>query len=308
MHVIEYGSKDQETILLLHGGGLSWWNYREEAELLSDRFHIVLPILDGHADSDADFTSIEENASRIISYIDQNYGGSVLLIGGLSLGAQILVEILSQRVDICKYAIIESASVLPSKLTNTLIGPAFGSSYSLIRKEWFAKMQFKYLRIREDLFADYYRDTARVTRENMIAFLKANTSYAPKPELASCRTRVRVVVGEKEQKEMLRSARILQDTLPDSVLEVKDGLYHGAYSINHPQQYVEELLAMLEEDLAELELTATLEELASLRPRHFTLSTCKVPLVPDVPWICQLNARTACCTLLMEAVLPQPGS
>lgn len=246
MHVIEYGSKDQETILLLHGGGLSWWNYREEAELLSDRFHIVLPILDGHADSDADFTSIEENASRIISYIDQNYGGSVLLIGGLSLGAQILVEILSQRGDICRYAIIESASVLPSKLTNTLIGPAFGSSYSLIRKEWFAKMQFKYLRIREDLFADYYRDTARVTRENMIAFLKANTSYAPKPELASCRTRVRVVVGEKEQKEMLRSARILQDTLPDSVLEVKDGLYHGAYSINHPQQYVEELLAMLD--------------------------------------------------------------
>ena len=246
MHVIEYGSKDQETILLLHGGGLSWWNYREEAELLSDRFHVVLPILDGHADSDADFTSIEENASRIISYIDQNYGGSVLLIGGLSLGAQILVEILSQRGDICRYAIIESASVLPSKLTNTLIGPAFGSSYSLIRKEWFAKMQFKYLRIREDLFADYYRDTARVTRENMIAFLKANTSYAPKPELASCRTRVRVVVGEKEQKEMLRSARILQDTLPDSVLEVKDGLYHGAYSINHPQQYVEELLAMLD--------------------------------------------------------------
>ena len=45
----------------------------------------------------------------------------------------------------------------------------------------------------------------------------------------------------------------------------------------------EELLAMLEEDLAELELTATLEELASLRPRHFTLSTCKVPLVPEVP-------------------------
>ena len=80
----------------------------------------------------------------------------------------------------------------------------------------------------------------------MIAFLKANTSYAPKPELASCRTRVRVVVGGKEQKEMLRSARILHETLPDSVLEVKDGLYHGAYSINHPQQYVEELLAMLD--------------------------------------------------------------
>jgi hypothetical protein len=70
----------------------------------------------------------------------------------------------------------------------------------------------------------------------------------------------------------------------------------------------EELLATLEEDLAELELTAALEELDSLRPKHFTLSICKVPLVPEVPWICQLNARTALCTLLIEAVVPQPVS
>ena len=31
MRYIEYGAGNSETILLLHGGGLSWWNYREEA-------------------------------------------------------------------------------------------------------------------------------------------------------------------------------------------------------------------------------------------------------------------------------------
>lgn len=71
--------------MLLHGGGLSWWNYRVQAELLSDRCHVVLPILDGHAGSDNDFVSIEENASRIISFIDREYCGSVLLIGGKGL-------------------------------------------------------------------------------------------------------------------------------------------------------------------------------------------------------------------------------
>ena len=65
---------------------------------------IVLPVLDGHAESDEDFVSIEENAARIISLIDSEYGGSVLCLGGLSLGAQILVEMLSQRKDICRYA------------------------------------------------------------------------------------------------------------------------------------------------------------------------------------------------------------
>ena len=85
MHYVEYGAHNSKTVILLHGGGLSWWNYRDVAQLLSDRFHVVLPILDGHAGSDAPFTSIEENAARIIAHIDEHFGGKVPAIGGLSL-------------------------------------------------------------------------------------------------------------------------------------------------------------------------------------------------------------------------------
>ena len=247
MNVIEYGKQNSDIIMLLHGGGLSWWNYRSEAELLSDRYHVVLPILDGHADSDASFVSIEENADRIISFIDSEYGGSVLLIGGLSLGAQVLTEMLSRRDDICRYAMIESASVIPSKMTNALIGPSFGWSYGLIQKKWFAKMQFRYLRIHEDLFEDYYRDTSKISKENMISFLKANTSYEPKPDFQNSQAQVRIIVGQKEQKKMLQSAELLHKMLPGSCLEIKDGLYHGAFSMNHPERYVEEILEMIAE-------------------------------------------------------------
>ena len=245
MKTVEYGKQNSDIIMLLHGGGLSWWNYRAEAELLSDRYHVVLPILDGHAGSDNDFISIEENAGRIISFIDREYGGSVLLIGGLSLGAQILVEMLTQRKDICRYAIIESASVIPSKVTNALVGPTFASSYGLIQKKWFAKMQFRYLRIREDLFEDYYKDTSKISKYNMIAFLKANTAYEIKQGIQNSRVQVCIIVGEKEQKKMLRSAELLHEMLPGSRLEKKTGLYHGEYSINQPEQYTKELLEMI---------------------------------------------------------------
>ena len=102
-----YGKQNQDVIVLLHGGGLSWWNYREISELLQNDLQIIIPILDGHTGSDKDFTSIKDNADEIISFIDRNFGGSVLLIGGLSLGGQILVEMLSQRKNICRYAIVE---------------------------------------------------------------------------------------------------------------------------------------------------------------------------------------------------------
>ena len=245
MKTIEFGKQNNDVIMLLHGGGLSWWNYKAEAKLLKNRYHVVLPILDGHAGSNNDFISIEKNASRLISFIDKNFGGSVLLIGGLSLGAQILVEMLSQRNTICQNAVIESASIIPSRMTNALIKPMFSLSYGLVKMKYFAQMQFDYLHIRKDLFEDYYQDTSQISKENMIAFLKANTSYEIKPGLQNVHTKVHVLVGEKEQKKMICSAEQLHKALPGSVLEIKKGLYHGEYSINHPEEYAKELLDMI---------------------------------------------------------------
>lgn len=236
-----YGCEKAETIILLHGGGLSWWNYRRVAEQLQQDFHVILPVLDGHAGSDREFTSIEDNAAEIISFVDRRLGGSVLLLGGLSLGAQIVLEILSQRNDICRYAIVESASVIPSKLTNALIAPAFGSSYGLIKNRSFAKLQFRSLHMMPDLFEEYYRDTCKITKSDMIAFLKANTAYAPKRTLQNCQAEIRIVAGGKEQKTMIQSAKLLHEMLQKSVLEIKEGLFHGEYSINHPEQYADEL-------------------------------------------------------------------
>lgn len=72
MIIQEYGTDRKDTIILLHGGGLSWWNYREVAELLQGEYHFILPVLDGHAGSDRPFTTIEDNASEIISFIDEH--------------------------------------------------------------------------------------------------------------------------------------------------------------------------------------------------------------------------------------------
>ena len=72
MKIQEYGTEHKNAILLLHGGGLSWWNYREAAKLLQGEYHVILPILDGHSGSDRPFTTIEENAAEIISFLDEH--------------------------------------------------------------------------------------------------------------------------------------------------------------------------------------------------------------------------------------------
>ena len=245
MKTVEYGNDNKNVIILLHGGGLSWWNYKEVAERLVDRFHIVIPILDGHSGSDAPFTTIENNAREIISFIDSSFNGHVLLIGGLSLGGQILVEVLSQRNNICDFAIIESALVLPMKYTEAIIKPTYDICYPLIKKLWFAKLQFKSLHIKTELFENYYADTVKITKEDMISFLMANSNYRIKDSLADCKAKTLVLVGSKEQSIIKRSARKIVDRLPMSRLEIIKNYYHGDISINHSEQYVEKILNLI---------------------------------------------------------------
>ncbi len=245
MQYVEYGAHNSQTIILLHGGGLSWWNYREVTQLLADKYHVVLPILDGHADSDAPFNSIEDTAAKIISHIDEHFGGKVLAVGGLSLGGQIAAEMLTQRPDICRFALLESTLVKPSKLIHALIKPTFGMSYSLIKQKWFAKLQAAYLGIPQKLFDDYYRDTCKISKEDMIAFLESNSAYSIKPALRDTQTKVHIVFGSKEQASICTSGKLLNRMIPDSTLEVLPGYHHGDLSLNHPEQYAQRLLKLI---------------------------------------------------------------
>lgn len=234
----EFGRDNPKTIILLHGGGLSWWYYREEAEALKSEYHVIIPILDDHAGSDRHFTTIEDNSAEIIDFIQERLGGSVFMIDGLSLGGQILLEMLSQQGDICKHALVESAMAVPSRFTNAMIRPAFGYSYPLIRQKWFSGLQFRQLRMKPELFDDYYRDTCKIQKDDMIAFLQANTSYSLNESIKRCSADVHIFYGEKENRGIRRSAQTIHDALSDSSITGLPEMYHGDFSINHSRDYV----------------------------------------------------------------------
>ena len=245
MQYREYGKENQDVIVLLHGGGLSWWNYREIARMLQSDYRVILPILDGHAGSDRDFTTIRNNAIEIISFINQEFKGSVLMIGGVSRGAQILLEILAIRGDICQYAIVESALAKPSAFTYSAIKPAMDSCYRLIRHQWFAKLQFRYLKIRQELFEEYYRDTCAITKSDMIAFLQENAMYTAKESLKNCHAKVYIFAAEKESYAVIESAEKIQKMIPESTSMILPDLYHGEFSMNCASDYVKKLLEMI---------------------------------------------------------------
>lgn len=166
------------------------------------------------------------------------------MLGGLSLGAQIALEILSRRSGIANFAVIESALVIPSKLTAALTKPMIGMSHWLIKKKWFAKLQFSYLRIKKELFDAYYKCTCSISKEDMISFLKANSTYHLKNGIEKCCAQIYPVVGEKEGKQMKLSAKLIGEKLGRAPFIVPK-LHHGEFSINHAGEYAQMLKKIL---------------------------------------------------------------
>ena len=80
---------------------------------------------------------------------------------------------------------------------------------------------------------------AKITKDNLIAFMKSNSNYEVKSTLSHTKAKTLVLVGSKERPIMKKSATKIVHLIPNSELEVLQGYYHGDISINHADDYVE---------------------------------------------------------------------
>ncbi len=237
MIIKSFGNPTKPIICLLHGGGLSWWSYQSVIDLLKEDYHILCPIIEGHGEAYQEtFVSIEDSANHLIEFIESRYG-SIHLLAGLSIGAQIALEVISKKPDITQFTILESALVLPIPGTKALIGPTYKLMYGLIKQRWFAKLQASSLFINEDHFEDYYRDSILMSRESLINISLSNGTYECKP-LDSINHPVLILVGQKEIGIMKKSATLLHSKIKNSQLKILSNYGHGELSLVHPDEYV----------------------------------------------------------------------
>ncbi|MEY8355106.1 alpha/beta hydrolase [Lachnospiraceae bacterium 54-53] len=230
----EFGRKEQPTIVILHGDGLSWWSLADAVRLLEADYHVVTPIIDGHGeDASTPFISIQDSAQKVIRYIDENNSGSVFAVSGVSLGAQIVVEILSQRAGIAKYAIMESPLVVPSKRPDRFMA----LSCRLMRWKWYAKLKAREYFIRKNQFLQYFNDIRSMTRDSCFSIAAGSAGYTASESLKNTTANVVIIFGTKEIKKMDPSIRRLISILPKARLCILPGMRRGEFSLAHSAEY-----------------------------------------------------------------------
>ncbi len=257
MIVKQFGNPNNPAVMLIHGGGLSWWMWQPQIKALEQEYHLLVPMLDGHGEAaGTDFLSIEDSAQKIIAFIEQSCGGRLFALCGLSIGAQITVEILSQKPNIAQKAVIESALVLPMGLGKGM-DHLLSLSYPLIRKRWFARLQARQMYVPDELFEQYFADSARMSKQSLLNMTVSNVRYTLPAAFGATTAEVAVLCGAKEYGIMRRSAQLLCDSVPGAILRVVPDCGHGV-SVKYPERYIRFLKLILENKLEAITLEQTI--------------------------------------------------
>lgn len=109
----ESGNIDAPAIVFIHGGGISGWMWERQVAAFQD-YHCIVPDLPEHGKSiDEKPITIADSADRIAQLIRNMASSGKAHVVGHSIGAKIIVELLSRHPDVIDHAVIVSALFRP---------------------------------------------------------------------------------------------------------------------------------------------------------------------------------------------------
>ena len=251
----EFGDKNLPPILLIHGGGSSWWNYLRQARILSHKYHVILPTLNGHGEEfQKYYISTEDSAQEILNYVRQNYDGKLFAIGGVSLGGQIAMELLSIDSKLAEKAIIDGSLCITqprlAKISIFLV--------SIFSKLMFSKSSCKlqlsimnkcYPRLAylDELKNYFMEDMPRTPIKTLVIIYKTYIGYYKlKSSISKSKAKVLYIYGEKELNCVKESAGVFEQLHPNTILYEAKGYNHGYLSAYLPQEWLRLVVPFLE--------------------------------------------------------------
>lgn len=219
LYTKETHPENEEIILFIHGYSMAGWMWDEQVKAFND-YHCLVPDLPEHGKSkDVEPFTIKSAAEMIIDVVEnQAHDGKVHLVG-MSLGAQIILQILSTTPEVVDHALISGALVnttpptetflklldyllkvyIPVKNDNLSIGSyirSYGIPRNLTRK------------FKESTYVISEDSSDRIIRENLL--------FERPTDLEKSNAPVLVMFGEKDYRIIKESAEELLEVIPNS--------------------------------------------------------------------------------------------
>lgn len=238
-----FGKKGAPTLMLIPGLGVSYEIFIPLIRLLEDRFHIIAVQVDGFTlGRRTEFTSVKDQAIQTIKYIKENFGGSVDVAYGVSLGGQILSQMMERNEVNIGHAIMDAAPLLP--LPGWLIAPL---KYIQCANVWTCYHWTGFWRW---VFHSHYFDVLLDECRKIYPFggseavLDGYTSvYTTRLEKIEG-NEIHYWHGTKEAFVAKPQVKHLKKLFPETIVEIFKGMNHGQLLIDFPEEVANRILRM----------------------------------------------------------------
>ena len=244
MTIHEFGKENKETILLIHPSVVKWDYFENVIHLLQKNYHLLVPALPGYDfDNDSDFTSVEQIASELNTWLKKEGYPELYAVYGCSMGGSIsLLVALGQKIKI-RHCVIDGGITpyqLPWIATRfialkdylmMMIGRAGG--VALLEKA-FATDDYS----KEDL--QYVADVLRHCSSKTIwrTFDSCNNYKVPEP-VPKVDTKLHYWYAKNEEKERKQDINYIKSKFPQTEFEILPDLGHGGLVLLKPELFVE---------------------------------------------------------------------
>ena len=222
-----YGKKENPSMLLIPGLGVSFEIFLPLIELMKDKYYIVAVGIDGFLIGEAShFTSVNDQAGQTISYVQGNLNGHLDVAYGLSLGGKILSRIMERNEILVDHAIMDAAPLLP--LPKWSVDPLryYQSLNVWTCYHWTGFWKFVFHSHYFDVLLDGYKD---VYTNKLQSIQGAHIYYW---------------YGTKEAFVAKPQAEYLLKLFPDAHIEIFPKMNHGQLLIDHPEEIAARILNM----------------------------------------------------------------
>jgi pimeloyl-ACP methyl ester carboxylesterase len=217
------GPENAPAIVFLHGGGVGGWMWQAQVERFNRQYRCLVPDLPGQANSKAAGPfSHARAADMVVDLIQREAFNGKAHVVGLSEGAQCTVELLSRASEVVDHAVISSALLRPMPSMWMYSRGMFAWSYRLFmapfkNSDWWIRLNMqKAAGLPEEYYSKFKHSFQDTTEEEFVEVMYAGLHYRMPVGLGKATSRVLVVVGNNEYRQMKASGRDLLRVLPNA--------------------------------------------------------------------------------------------
>jgi pimeloyl-ACP methyl ester carboxylesterase len=236
-----YGDKSSPAIMLIHGMANDARLCYERIIPGLDDYFVILCELDGHTEKENSlFISIEDCCNKIENYVLENINGKLFGLSGFSMGATIAVELMSRHIIEIENVVLDAAWCV--KLG--ALSPIYTNIFCWALKQIKSGKKIPDFLIESSMgkgnagiINTFYKN---INLQSIRNACRDVYGYEISSELSNFSGKVAFWRGSREPYPK-ESAKLLMEYLPQMQVEVFQGLGHGQFLNEHPDEYSQKL-------------------------------------------------------------------